>query len=217
MRNPNNSKYGLNITKVFDTFVIRKRIAGDDYIFGYYDRLEDAEFVRNFLLDNMWDVTAFSQIEYDSEKNIYKVIEVIDDRVYVLGDFHDESEIDIDACRGDFLTRISKHKFGLRDYPHLDELKNEISNLEDLWQVSAGDDNWSFENVTDPLDIIFAMAPFQKAVYDAVDSSTFDEIKKSLARYRSKNFDVKIQKNLDELLELGLIKRSQDYYEKTNF
>ena len=94
---------------------------------------------------------------------------------------------------------------------------NEISNLEDLWQVSAGDENWSFENVTDPLDIIFTMAPFQKAVYDAVDSSTFDEIKKSLARYRSKNFDVKIQKNLDELVELGLIKRSQDYYEKTNF
>jgi hypothetical protein len=165
----------------------------------------------------MWDVTAFSQIEYDSEKNIYKVIEVIDDRVYVLGDFHDESEIDIDACREDFLTRISKHKFGLRDYPHLDELKNEISNLENLWQVHPGDENWSFENVTDPLDIIFAMTPFQKAVYDAVDSSTFDEIKKSLARYRSKNFEVKIQKNLDELVELGLIKRSQDYYEKTNF
>ena len=31
-RNPNNSRYGLNITKVFDTFIIKKQIAGDDYI-----------------------------------------------------------------------------------------------------------------------------------------------------------------------------------------
>lgn len=40
LRNPNNSRYGLNISRVFDTFIIKKRIAGDDYIFGYYDRLE---------------------------------------------------------------------------------------------------------------------------------------------------------------------------------
>jgi predicted transcriptional regulator len=165
----------------------------------------------------MWDVTAFSQIEYDSEKNIYKVIEVIDERAYVLGDFQDESEIDITACREEFLTKISKHKFGLASYPHLGELENEISNLEDQWHVKVRDENWSFENVENPLDIIFAMTPFQKAVYDAIDSSTFDEIKKSLARYRSKNFDVKIQKNLDELVELGLVRKSQNYYEKTNF
>ena len=36
-RNPNNSQYGLNITRVFDTLVIKKQIAGDSYIFGYYD------------------------------------------------------------------------------------------------------------------------------------------------------------------------------------
>ena len=51
-RNPNNSAYGLNITKVFDTYVIKKQIAGDEYIFGYYDNLDDAQFVRNILLDN---------------------------------------------------------------------------------------------------------------------------------------------------------------------
>ena len=66
-RNPNNSKYGLNITRVFDTLVIKKQIAGDDYIFGYYDNFEDARFVRNFLLDNDWDVCKFNEIEFDDD------------------------------------------------------------------------------------------------------------------------------------------------------
>ena len=90
MRNPNNSRYGLNITKVFDTFIIKKQIAGDDYIFGYYDRLEDAEFVRNHLLDNQWNVESFSEIQYDEDKDNYRVVEVIDDKVYVLASFEDE-------------------------------------------------------------------------------------------------------------------------------
>lgn len=216
MRNPNNSKYGLNVTKVFDTIIIKKRIAGEDHIFGYYDNLEDAQFVRNFLLDNMWNVNAFSQIEHDSEKDNFKVIEVIDDRVYVLDTFADESEIDIVRCREEFLNRISKHKFGLANHPHLDELTGEISNLESQWNITASDDNWSFENANDPLEMIFSLTPFQKAVYDAVDSSTFDEIKKSLVRYRSGNFDAKIQKNLDELVAMGLVDVRQNCFEKTN-
>ena len=216
MRNPNNSKYGLNITKVFDTFTIKKRIAGEDHIFGYYDKLEDAQFVRNFLLDNMWNVNAFSQIEHDAEKDNFKVIEVIDDRAYVLDTFADESEIDIARCRGEFLNVISKHKFGLANHPHLDELTGEISNLESRWNITASDDNWSFENANDPLEMIFSLTPFQKAVYDAVDSSTFEEIKKSLARYRSGNFDAKIQKNLDELVAMGLVDVRQNCFEKTN-
>ena len=80
-RNPNSSKYGLNITKVFDTFVIKKQIAGEDCIFGYYNSLEDAEFVRNFLLDNHWNLGAFKQIEFDEETNSYKVLEVIGDKI----------------------------------------------------------------------------------------------------------------------------------------
>ena len=70
-RNPNNSRYGLNITKIFDTYVIKKRIAGDDYIFGYFDNLQDAEFVRNFLLEHNWNVNDFSQIEYDEDTDTY--------------------------------------------------------------------------------------------------------------------------------------------------
>ena len=50
IRNPNNSKYGLNISRLFDNYIIKKQIAGEEYIFGVFDNLEDATFSRNFLL-----------------------------------------------------------------------------------------------------------------------------------------------------------------------
>jgi hypothetical protein len=218
MRNPNGSRYGLNIMKVYDTFIIKKRIAGEDYIFGYYDSLEDAEFVRNFLMDNMWDVDAFSQIEFDEDVSGYRVVEVIDGRAYVLDTFKSIDDADVGRCRREFLSRISKHRFGLASYPHLDELAGMIPELEDRWAIKAEDENWSFDNAVDALtDIIFKMTPWQKIVYDAVDHSTFEDIRKALARYRSGNFDEKIQRNLDELVEMGVIVKRQDCYEKTNF
>ena len=213
LRNPNNSKYGLNITRIFDTFIIKKQIAGDDYIFGYYDKMEDAEFVRNFLLDNHWNVNEFSQIEYDEETKLFWVIEVIDDKAYVLGSFKTKQAIDLDKCHQEFLRKISKHKFGLASHPHLDELTDKLSQLEDKFNIKASDTVWSFNNVQDPLnDIIFNLTPFQKSVYDAVDNSTFDDIKKSLVRFKSKNFDEKIRKNIDELIKLDLITMNGNYY-----
>lgn len=213
MRNPNNSRYGLNITRVFDTFIIKKRIAGDDYIFGFYDRLEDAEFARNHLMDNMWDVSSFSQIQYDEDSNDYKVTEVIDDRVYVLGSFESRDDIDIDKIHEEFLNRITKHRLGLANHPHLDELADKIPELEKKFNTNAQDAMWDLKNTQDPLnDIIFSLTPFQKSVYDAVDNSTVEEIEKSLARFRSGNFTLKIQKNLDELIKKGLICKNQNHY-----
>lgn len=215
-RNPNNSRYGLNITKVFDTFIIKKQIAGDDYIFGYYDKLEDAEFARNILMDNMWNVDAFDQIEFDEETNTYKVVEVIDDKVYILDSF-DNPDINLNEVHEEFLAKISKHKYGLSSYPHLDLLKNQIPRLEKEFDVRTKDETWNFEDIEeDPLnEIIFTLTPFQKSVYDAIDEkATFVEIKKSLIRYRSKNFEGKINKNLDELIDLKVIKKEGDSYTK---
>lgn len=215
IRNPNNSKYGLNITRVFDVFVIKKRIAGDDYIFGYYDCLEDAEFVRNFLLDNMWNVMAFSQIQYDEDEDNYKVVEVIDERVYVLDTFHTREEINLNQVHREFLNKITKHKLGLAQFSYLDELTDQISDLENRFDVKASDDVWTFKNTHNPLnDIIFNLTPFQKSIYDAVDGSTFEEIKKSLIRFKSGNFDEKIRKNLNELERSGLISKKSDVYIK---
>ena len=215
-RNPNNSKYGLNITRVFDTYVIKKRIAGDDYIFGYYDRLEDAEFVRNFLMDHSWNVNEFEEIEFDSDTDTFKVIRVIDDKVYILGSF-DDDDINLSDVYEEFLAKISKHKYGLASYPHLDLLKDDIDELEEEFNVKTRDGTWNFEDVgQDPLsEIVFTLTPFQKSVYDAIDGETsFDEIKKSLMRYRSKNFESKINKNLDELMDLKLIEKQGDRYIK---
>lgn len=217
IRNPNNSRYGLNISRIFETFIIKKRIAGEDHIFGYYDNLEDATFIRNFLLDNMWNVDAFSHVHFDDETDTYKIVEVIDDKAYVIGTIKSLDEVDLEKSRENFLLKIAKHKFGLESHPYLDELTDRIEYLEGKFNIKIKDDNWSFEDAKDPLnDIIFSLTPFQQSVYDAVDDNTFDEIKRSLLRFKSKNFDAKIQKNLDELADMGLISRNQNSYVKRN-
>ena len=221
-RNPNNSEYGLNITRVFDTFVIKKQIAGDDYIFGYYDNFEDARFVRNFLLDHNWNINAFRQIEFDDETHSYRVISIIDDHVYVLGNFKFKSRINLEETYEKFLAKILKHKYGLANYPHLDPLKDEIPYLESRFQVKARDGTWQLNNLDDdtsPLsEIIFALTPFQQSVYDAISKDTsIEEIEKSLIRYKSKNFTQKILKNTNELIELDLIEKTgEDTFSKTN-
>ena len=220
IRNPNNSKYGLNISRVFDTFVIKKQIAGDDYVFGYYDNLEDAQFVRNFLLDHSWNVNEFDTVNYCDESGRYKVAKVIDDRVYVMAS-SDKDNFDLNKVYGEFLAKISKHKYGLASYPHLDELKDKINELEEELGVKTTDKVWSFDNIDDdksPLNqIIFNLTPFEKSIYDAIDEETsFEEIKKALIRYKSKNFEEKINKNIEQLIEKGLVEKIGDKYKKTN-
>lgn len=221
-RNPNNSEYGLNITRVFDTLVIKKQIAGDSYIFGYYDNFEDARFVRNFLLDHKWDVNAFREIEFDDETHSYRVVSVIDDYVYVMGNFNFKSQINLEKVYAEFLAKISKHKYGLANYPSLGLLIDRIPELEDRFRVKTKDENWSFENIDENKSIlnqvIFNLTPFQQAVLNSITSDTsFDEIKRVLIRYNSKNFENKILKNIDELIELNLVEKTGDGYSKTNF
>ncbi|WP_296789307.1 hypothetical protein [uncultured Methanobrevibacter sp.] len=215
-RNPNNSRYGLNITRIFDTFVIKKQIAGDDYIFGYYDNLEDAEFVRNFLLDNDWDVSRFEDISYCEDTGEYKVVKVIDDMVYVLDSFYSDN-IDLERCLEEFLTKIYKHKNGLANYPHLDLLKDKIPQLEDDFNVKVRDDYWDLGNGDgDALNqIIFTLTPLQQSIYDSIgESASFEDIKKALIRYKTKNFDEKLNRNLEDLIDKKLVVRDGDLYKK---
>ena len=96
-------------------------------------------------------------------------------------------------------------------------LKDSIDELEDEFSIKAKDENWNFEDAgDDPLsEIIFTLTPFQKSVYDAIDGkATFDDVKRKLIRYRSKNFDSKIEKNLSQLMDLKLIEKRDDYYIK---
>ena len=219
-RNPNNSKYGLNITKVDDLFVVKKRIAGDDYIFGYYDDLEDAVFVRNFLLDHNWNVNEFDTVNYCDATKSYKVVKVFDDRVYVLNSSKSHN-FDLDKIYQDFLAKICKNKYGLANYPHLNPLKDSIEELESEFGVKTADKFWSFSNVDENSsalnEIIFNLTPFEQSVYDAIGKrSSFDEIKKSLIRYRSKNFEDKISKQIGGLIEKGLVEKVDGFYKKTN-
>ena len=211
-RNPNNSRYGLNITRVFDTFVIKKQIFNDDYIFGYFDNLEDAQFVRNFLMDNEWDVNRFKEIEFDDETDSYRIISVIDDKAYVIDTFN-TPEINLSEVYSEFLLKISKHKYGLADYPHLSHLTDKIPELEAKFGVKVRDDMWSFdEDVSSPLnDIIFALTPFQQSVFDAIGENTsVGAIEHKLIRYKSGNFTKKIERNIAELIELDLIREVEN-------
>lgn len=219
IRNPNNSRYGLNIARLFDNYIIKKQIAGDEYIFGVFDNLEDATFSRNFLLDHDWNVGEFGDVEYCDESDTYKIVEVIDERIYILKSYESEEEArkNLENAKSEFLNKISKHKNGLADYPHLDILTDCIDELENKFQMKTRDDVWNFQNVQNPLeDIIFNLTPWQKIIYDASgDKFTFKDLEKSLQRYKSRNFDKKIRKYLSELIDLNLIEKLDDeYYRK---
>ncbi len=214
IRNPNNSKYGLNISRLFDNYIIKKQIAGDEYIFGVFDNLEDATFSRNFLLEHDWDVNAFGEIEFCDETDTYKIVEVFDDRIYILASYETlaEAEKNLENAKSEFLNKIFKHKKGLANYPHLDILTDRIDELENDFQLKTQDDFWNIGDVENPLeDIIFNLTPWQKIIYDnAGDEFTFQQLKVKLKRYESKNFDKKIQRYLDELQELNLIEKLDD-------
>lgn len=214
IRNPNNSKYGLNISRLFDNYIIKKQIAGDEYIFGVFDNLEDATFSRNFLLEHDWDVNAFGEIEFCDETDTYKIVEVFDDRIYILASYETlaEAEKNLENAKSEFLNKIFKHKNGLANYPHLDILIDSIDELENDFQIKTQDDFWNIGDVENPLeDIIFNLTPWQKIIYDnAGDEFTFQQLKVKLKRYESKNFDKKIQRYLDELQELNLIEKLDD-------
>ena len=214
IRNPNNSKYGLNISRLFDNYIIKKQIAGDEYIFGVFDNLEDATFSRNFLLEHDWDVNAFGEIEFCDETDTYKIVEVFDDRIYILASYETlaEAEKNLENAKSEFLNKIFKHKNGLANYPHLDILTDCIDELENDFQLKTQDDFWNIGDVENPLeDIIFNLTPWQKIIYDnAGDEFTFQQLKVKLKRYESKNFDKKIQRYLDELQELNLIEKLDD-------
>ena len=214
IRNPNNSKYGLNISRLFDNYIIKKQIAGDEYIFGGFDNLEDATFSRNFLLEHDWDVNAFGEIEFCDETDTYKIVEVFDDRIYILASYETlaEAEKNLKNAKSEFLNKIFKHKNGLANYPHLDILTDRIDELENDFQLKTQDDFWNIGDVENPLeDIIFNLTPWQKIIYDnAGDEFTFQQLKVKLKRYESKNFDKKIQRYLDELQELNLIEKLDD-------
>ena len=214
IRNPNNSKYGLNISRLFDNYIIKKQIAGDEYIFGVFDNLEDATFSRNFLLEHDWDVNAFGEIEFCDETDTYKIVEVFDDRIYILASYETlaEAEKNLENAKSEFLNKIFKHKNGLANYLHLDILTDRIDELENDFQLKTQDDFWNIGDVENPLeDIIFNLTPWQKIIYDnAGDEFTFQQLKVKLKRYESKNFDKKIQRYLDELQELNLIEKLDD-------
>ena len=214
IRNPNNSKYGLNIVRVFDLFMVKKQIAGDEYIFGVFDNLDDAIFTRNFLLDNNWNVEAFREVEYCDESETYKIVKVYDDRVYILGTFktRSDAEDNIENSKSEFLNKIAKHKHGLANHPHLDSLTGHIEDLENEFNITTEDDVWKFNDVNDPLsEIVFNLTPWQKIICDEIsDEFSFDDLVQSLSRYKTKNFDKKVKRYLDELVDLGLVEKLDD-------
>jgi site-specific recombinase XerD len=68
------------------------------------------------------------------------------------------SDIDLEKTYEEFLAKISKHKYGLANYPHLDRLKNRISELEEELNVKAAADVWIFSEGIVPCVLSFTQA-----------------------------------------------------------
>jgi hypothetical protein len=198
----------------YKTVVATASVVDDTGKTVFFDNLEDATFSRNFLLEHDWDVNAFGEIEFCDETDTYKIVEVFDDRIYILASYETlaEAEKNLKNAKSEFLNKIFKHKNGLANYPHLDILTDRIDELENDFQLKTQDDFWNIGDVENPLeDIIFNLTPWQKIIYDnAGDEFTFQQLKVKLKRYESKNFDKKIQRYLDELQELNLIEKLDD-------
>ena len=144
----------------------------------------------------------------------YKIVKVYDDRVYILATFKSRSDAlnNIENSKSEFLNKITKHKHGLANHPHLDALTEHIEDLENEFHLTTEDDVWNFNEVNDPLsEIIFNLTPWQKIIYDEIsDEFAFDDLVQSLSRYKTKNFDKKVKRYIDELVDLGLVEKLDD-------
>ena len=217
-RNPNNSRYGLNIVNEFGVYIIRKQIFNDVYTFGVYDNLPDATFVRNLLLDNDWSVDKIEGIMFDDVEGNYGIIKVIDDKACVLKRFDNiNSAFDGNhEAYNEFVIKIYKNKKRLASYPHLDcfrDIADELySEIEDDGSILNVISNYEGNNLSE---VLFNLTPWQKLIYDGInDEITFDKLLDNLKGYKSKNFEKKVDKYLNELIDLNLIKKENGVYKK---
>ena len=234
-KNPFNSKYGLYVYKSNGYYQVRKSIHGDYRLFGVYDNLDHAYFIRDFLMENEWDTNRLGDIEFNEGMQKYYVIKVID-RVFVLGEFDtfEEAEDNIYECYKDFLANIFKHKNGIETHEDLNFLIWQFDQLYlEFDQTVKDDEFWLIDRLPKleqspkpkkskySFDSLYGLTPWQKTMRDEIrklekDIFTFDELKDSLSRYKTKNFDMKVRKHLNELVDLGLVKAlGNDVYEKS--
>ena len=233
-KNPFNSRYGLYVYKSLGYYQVRKSIYGNHRLFGVYDNLDHAYFVRDFLMENEWDVTRFGEIEFNGQTQKFYVIKVID-RVFVLGEFDtfEEARDNATECYKDCLANIFKYKNGIEVHDDLNHLKWQFDQLYDEFDRTVEDNEfWLIDRlpkIEEPskakkskytLESLYGLTPWQKIIRDEIrklDKSvfTFDELKNSLLRYKTKNFDKKVRKHLDELIDLDLVRcLGDDVYEK---
>lgn len=221
------SKYDSNIYKKYSGFIVVNSIDGKDHIFGYYDNIKHTYFVRDFLIKNDWDLTKFKCIEFDEVCLEYYIIKVIKNRVYVIDGFYTYNEAYLNYTKSlkEFVIKIYLHKYGFEKnfYVHelmdvaedlfleVDELTNEdswlIDRLPEIYEPKTIENS---EEVDIDLNLINTLTLWQKKIFDVVNKFddeifSFDELKRHLLKFKSKNFDNKIRKYLGELIDLKLI------------
>lgn len=221
------NKYDSNIYKRYSGFIVVNSIDGKDHIFGYYDNIKHTYFVRDFLIENDWDLTKFKCIEFDEVCLEYYIIKVIKNRAYIIDGFYtyNEAYLNYKKSLKEFVIKVFLHKYGFEKnfYVHelmdvaedlfleVDELTNEdswlIDRLPEIYEPKTIEKS---EEVDIDLNLINTLTLWQKKIFDEVNKFgdeifTFDELKSHLLRFKSKNFDNKIRKYLGELIDLKLI------------
>jgi hypothetical protein len=224
---PYDSKYDSNIYKKYSGFIVVNSIDGKDHIFGYYDNLKYTYFVRDFLIENDWDLTKFKCIEFDEVCLEYYIIKVIKNRVYVIDGFYTYNEAYLNYTKSlkEFVIKIYLHKYGFEKNSYLHEL---IGVAEDLFlevDELTNEDSWLIDRLPEiyepktieqseeaniDLNLIKNLTLWQKKIFDEINKFddeifSFDELRRHLLRFKSKNFDNKVRKYLGELIDLKLI------------
>ena len=203
------SKYDSNIYKKYSGFIVVNSIDGKDHIFGYYDNIKHTYFVRDFLIENDWDLTKFKCIEFDEVCLEYYIIKVIKNRAYIIDGFYtyNEAYLNYKKSLKEFVIKVFLHKYGFEKnfYVHelmdvaedlfleVDELTNEdswlIDRLPEIYEPKTIEKS---EEVDIDLNLINNLTLWQKKIFDEVNKFddeifSFDELKRHLLRFKSKN------------------------------
>ena len=146
---PYDSKYDDNIYKKYSGFIVINSIDEKDHIFGYYDNLKHTYFVRDFLIENDWDLTKFKCIEFDEVCLEYYIIKVIKNRVYVIDGFYTYNEAYLNYTKSlkEFVIKIYLHKYGFEKNFYIHDL---IGVAEDLFleiDELTDEDSWLIDSL----------------------------------------------------------------------
>lgn len=253
-----------NLQDVLDRFEYKKMVFDEDYIqengnqfaihdsdskyFGSFKSFEDACTVRDFLVENNWDLTNFDYnsiyhingyywrfVKFKSYLRIVGKYENFDDAFLNQNNISDYSLKDLTNPDNQYLEinrniikrkgkfevtkRIDGQKisFGIFD-TRQEAIKARDEFESNGWEIDYDENSIFNDSYQDSFqEIVFNLTLWQKLIYDAIDKMDcdifyFDDLinHNTLRPYKRGNFNSKVEKYLNELIDLNLVRKIGD-------